>query len=110
MVELLIQSGADVNASRFDDHFTPLLYACQGGHIEAARVLLENEAEVNSCSIHRATPLMWAAVQGHEELCRLLIKWGADLNARCIWGKTALMMATESGHTEIVKLLTQIEA
>jgi ankyrin repeat protein len=66
---------------------------------------LDNGAEVNSRTIHRATPLMWAAAQGHEELCRLLIERGADINARCIQGNTALIMATEGGHTDIVKLL-----
>lgn len=110
MVEFLINSGADVNASRFDDHFTPLLYACQGGHLEVARVLLNNGAQVNLHSIHRATPLMWAAAQGHQELCSLLIQHGAEINARCIRGNTALMMATESGHIDIIKLLIASKA
>ena len=105
IVEFLIGCGADVNAKRFDDHFTPLLYACQSGHLEVARLLLDEGAVVDARSIYRATPLMWAASQGHTELCSLLIERGADVNAYCIRGVTPLMMAAEAGQADIISLL-----
>jgi len=105
MVEFLIECGADVNAKQIDDHFTPLLYACQSGRLETARLLLDRGALVDAHSIYCATPLMWAASQGHTELCSLLIERGADVNAYCIRGITPLMMAAEAGKADIVELL-----
>jgi ankyrin repeat protein len=70
-----------------DDGFQPLPLACFYGHLEAARVLLENGADPNTLAQneHIRTNALHAAAasenKGREvrlELCKLLLEHGAD--------------------------------
>jgi uncharacterized protein len=55
----------------------------RGGHVEAARLLLERGAKVDAREQwHGQTALMWAAAQGHPAMLRELLANGADVNAR----------------------------
>ena len=48
IVKLLLDSEADVNASRTDSGSTPLHAAAQNGHVDIVKLLLDNEADVNA--------------------------------------------------------------
>ena len=79
-VARLISEGEDV-AAVDASLFTPLHFACQQGHLEAARVLVAAGAPVDARDSYGNTPL-WRAVfafqGGDPELIRLLLDAGAD--------------------------------
>lgn len=102
-VEILLASGADVNAK---DAFgaTALLWAA--GDPRKAQILVEHGADVNATTTRGRTPLIFAASHdGNIETVRLLLAKGADVSARDMQGSTALMTAANAGALDTVKLL-----
>ena len=51
---------------------TPLLVACLQGHVDAARLLLDNGAEVDRATKKGTTPLAIAEERGHSSIVALL--------------------------------------
>ncbi len=51
---------------------TPLFVACQKGHVDVARLLLDKGADVNRALENGATPLSVAKSQGHAAIVALL--------------------------------------
>jgi ankyrin repeat protein len=70
---------------------TALLFAARGGHMEAARALLEGGADINQVSTSEKTsPLVLAAMNGHFDLAKFFVDWSADPNLANNQGLTAL--------------------
>jgi uncharacterized protein len=96
-----------------DDGFQPLGLASFFGHVEAARVLVERGAEVNSASRNdmKVMPLHSAAATGDPEaryeLAKLLLEHGADANARQQDDFTPLQAADQRGDQRLAELLRQ---
>jgi ankyrin repeat protein len=114
MLNLLIKKGGDVNHHNSGD--TPLHIASQKGYVEIAKILLSNDAEVNSQSSSNGfefkTPLHFASEGCHLEMAKLLIEHGAEVNngALSIFSPipvTPLDYARNHGCTEIIDLLKQ---
>jgi ankyrin repeat protein len=84
-----------------DDGFQPLGLTSFFGHVDAARLLVERGAEVNSASRNdfKVMPLHSAAATGDPdvryELAKLLLEHGADPNARQQDDFTPLMAADQ---------------
>ncbi|KAH7008027.1 hypothetical protein EDB80DRAFT_531025, partial [Ilyonectria destructans] len=100
VVKLLVEEGFLIGA-RDGDGRTPLSYACEGGHIESAQVLLNKKrfAAVNSTDKDLRTPLSYAAAEGHVNVVAILVgHGGVDPNIEDVEGKTALIHAAERGH------------
>jgi ankyrin repeat protein len=76
-----------------------------GGHVDVARFLVENGADVNAKNNDDDTPLHGAALNGYVDVARFLVENGADVNAKDKNGKTPIDIAREKGHNDIVKLL-----
>ena len=74
LAKVLIQRGADVNKPGW----TPLHYASTRGHREMMRLLIENEAYIDSESENGTTPLMMAAYFATPLAVKLLLEEGAD--------------------------------
>ena len=77
-VKLIVESGVDVN-TRFRYDTTALAYACDHGHVQVVKVLLDLGADVNvKDSFYGQTPLGWAVSPAqahtpeHDEIVRLL--------------------------------------
>ena len=112
--ELLAQDPQLANAFG-DDGFQPLPLACFYGHIEAARVLLDHEADPNTLAQNehiRSNALHAAAASENKdedtryELCELLLDRGADPNIRQgIGGFRAIDAARENGDRRLEQLL-----
>jgi len=76
IAKLLIENGADVNASNaYGD--TPL-YLAANTSFELAKLLLEKGANVNGSYNNSLTPLMRAVIDGKLETVKLLLANGAD--------------------------------
>jgi ankyrin repeat protein len=110
--ELLDQDPSLANAWA-DDGFQPLGLASFFGHVEAARLLVERGAEVNSASRNdmKVMPLHSAVATGDPdaryELAKLLLEHGADPNARQHDDYTPLMAAEHHGDERLRGLLIE---
>jgi ankyrin repeat protein len=89
---------------------TPLYLACEGGHEDVLRVLLQVEgAELSTGSAR--TPLSAAAKSGHLSIVMMLLAHpNVDVNGVGKDGCTALWHASANGHQVVVQcLLSQTE-
>jgi uncharacterized protein len=99
-----------------EDGFQPLGLACFFGHVEAARLLLDRGAEVNSASRNdfQVMPLHSACATSdantRNELAKLLLEHGADPNARQQDQFTPLMAADQHGDERLRALLVEYGA
>jgi ankyrin repeat protein len=110
--ELLDEDPSLANAWA-GDGFQPLGLATFFGHVEAAQLLVERGAEVNSASRNdmKVMPLHSAVATGDPdaryELAKLLLEHGADPNARQQDDYTPLMAAEHHGDDRLGGLLIE---
>jgi cytochrome c len=102
-----LDAGAKVNES--DGIATPLLYALNRQHLDAARLLVERGADVNAVSKLGGSPLMVAVAKNRLEFITLLLAHGADPNPNA--GKqTPLHVAVKNGCLDCVTALVEAGA
>jgi uncharacterized protein len=110
--ELLDEDPSLANAWA-EDGFQPLGLASFFGHAEAARLLVERGAEINSASRNdfRVMPLHSAVAEKDPEtryeIAKLLLEHGADPNARQQDDYTPLMAADQQGDLRLRELLVE---
>lgn len=85
----------------------PLLLAAEYGRPEAAKVLIENGADVNDTDPHGKFSLLAAACKGHAGVVAVLAEKGANMKMALPDGQTPLMCAARAGHVEAVKVLLE---
>jgi ankyrin repeat protein len=109
IMQLLLDYGANVNVD--DKHRnTPLHFAASEGHFEAARMLLERGADVNSQNDKGLTPLLQASQgrrEGHRDIMRLLLDYGANVNMHDKHRNNPLHFAVSEGHFEVARMLLE---
>jgi hypothetical protein len=104
-VRKLLDEGVDVN-TKFRYNATALFYACDHGHLEVVKVLLDHGADMSvKDTFYGFTPLALATGPAqkkkpeHFEIAKLLIQKGAP-------GKeAALADASQSGDTALVSVI-----
>lgn len=104
---ILANDPAQANALS-DDGFTALHLAVFAEQEDAARLLINQGAEVDALakgSIAKVRPLGTAAFVRSVPLTRLLLDAGADVNGQGEGGFTALDSAKQSGDEELIRLL-----
>ena len=86
---LLINYGADIETrgtlkigDEVSEGCTPLWGAAAADHLDVVKLLLEQNADVDSKTSTGSTPLRVAAHEGHLDIVRCLVESGADVNAR----------------------------
>jgi len=112
--ELLDEDPSRANAFG-DDGFHPLGLACFFGHLEAARLLLERGAGVNTLStnehVQTAAIHAAAAAAGDEatryELVKLALEHGADPDLPQGGGFRAIDAARQNGDARVEQLLLE---
>jgi uncharacterized protein len=96
LAKVLIEQGADVNKPGW----TPLHYAASKGHREMMRLLLDNDAYIDSESANGTTPLMMAAFSTSPLAVKLLLEEGADPTLANSANATALDIAASKDHQQ----------
>lgn len=109
VMEYLIKRGSEIN--RYGDYSeTPLFEACKGNQIEAVKLLLKHNADVNLKYGHvedGGAPLHMAAKNGNVEIMKLLIAKGAEIDSEAYSKVTPLHYALKGGHFEAAALLIE---
>ncbi len=103
IVTLLIESGADLNAT--DDMGNTPLHMAAFGETEIVKLLLEQGADVNAVNDAGETPLHKAVQYPEYEIVRELLRHGADKNRHNAQGLTPMQIAEERGWAILVELL-----
>jgi len=97
--------ASDVGINQTDKKLgtTSLTLAAAAGHVEAVKLLIEQNAEVNARNADGGTALHAAAFFGQVETAELLLAQGADALARNSAGTTPLeSMQVDWGITQII--------
>ena len=90
VIQLLLQTGADVNALTGLRFNSALMRACRWNNLEVIKLLVENGADVNYAAVRGYTALMSAAEFNPDaEVIRFLVANGADVTARDMYKLTA---------------------
>lgn len=91
-----------------DEFGKVFIIACKSGYDKVARLLLENNVDVDTCNKNCYTVLMYASLREHVEVVKLLLEYEVNVNKSTIfYHNTALMIASRNGNVEIVKLLLE---
>jgi ankyrin repeat protein len=123
-VEILLEHGADPNASDRFQAQTALMWAAAEGHADVVDALLvagadpNAQAHVNSLSERKNadfpsggfTALMYAVRNGYEDIVRRLANSGADLNLRNGDGASAMMIAIVNDRFDLAASLIELGA
>ena len=99
-----IESG---NYSEVVEDCTALWIASAKGHFDIVRLLIKQNAEVDSRTSTNSTPLRAAAFMGHLDIVRCLVEKGADVNARNNFNSTPLIITCYNGHLDVASYLVK---
>lgn len=72
---VLLENGADMKLP--DKPFNLLHLACQEGHVDAVRLLLQRCLDIHARDDEGWTPFQVASVNGHQKVMKLLLEHGA---------------------------------
>ena len=113
-VKALLRYEANIEArgtTKFDggvkEDCTALWVATSKGHFDVVRLLIEQNAEVDSRTSLNSTPLRSAAFDGRLDIVRCLVENRADVNARNNFNSTPLMITCFKGHPNVATYLAK---
>ncbi len=102
---LLAQPNIQVDPIEHSCNATPLHMASIMGQVEAVKLLVAKNAQIDARNNDNATPLFLACQEGYPEIVRFLFENGASLEAPLRDGGTPLHVAASNGHLTVVQLL-----
>lgn len=83
-----------------------LVLACRNGHLDVAKLLLAERADVDARGFFGAPAIHWAAIHGHDAVVDLLLENGADPALRDgEFDADAASWALEGGHRSLADRL-----
>ena len=123
-VQVLLDAGADANATEPLDQQTALMWAVAAGHHDVAKLLLEAgadpklQARVSTLTKRKNADfpsggfaaLHWATRNGDQAMIKLLTGHGADINVRNGDSSTPMMLAIVNDRFDIAAQLLELGA
>ena len=109
-MKLFLDNGADHGVVTRDRRETPLITACERGHISCVELLIQYGADINATNKNRWNPLVIASYDGSVSCLELLLRSGAEVNYEDQYGSTSLYWACYRGHTACAELLIRYGA
>ncbi|CAL8148360.1 unnamed protein product [Orchesella dallaii] len=85
--------------------------ACELGHLEIVKLLLEAETDMDRptpAKYGKVTPLMIACQYGHLDIVKAIVESNAKLEAKDKRGRTAVAHAAMNGHTHVLSFLLRL--
>lgn len=111
VAKLLIDRGADVNASVGVGAESILCCTVQSGNKQMIELLLRSGAAVGPRKLANGSlsrPIIWEALETLDvEIVKMIFEYGADAKSK-IGGKSLLHVAVKKGASEIVELLLNL--
>ena len=117
-VKVLLAADPALVSATDNSGWTALHFAARNGHLDVAKLLLANKADVNAKAGIGMTPLEVSlafsdsarpgartADTNHEAIAELLLAHGAEVPSRSNVGLTALHYAASAGFTNVIKEL-----
>jgi ankyrin repeat protein len=106
-VKHFVEANPSAANSFSPDGFPVFALACFFGHLEIARYLAQNGANIHAAAYNGSgyNPLTAATAAGHTATVQWLLEQGLDPNYKYGPGYTPLLTAAANGHVEILKLL-----
>ena len=104
IVKLLVQSGADLNATN-ECGMTALMLACVQRTHSIVSILIRAGANLDIADTNKYTALMHATLETNEAVVKDLLDSGADIHAIDNNGKTALDISNIRKQLNIIRLI-----
>jgi ankyrin repeat protein len=108
-VKYLIEKGADLEISEYENNNTPLMGAIYNSYNDVAAYLIMKGANIHAKNKNNDIPIHFAAVHGNHELVKLLYKLGADINAQNVEGHCCILYSVGNNFLELFKILIDID-
>lgn len=108
-VVVLIEKGAKINLSTYEEKMTPLHIACQQNWKEIAEYLIKNGANVNALNILHRTPLHFVGESGRSDLGLSLLRAGALPSPVDLHGWSPRQIAELRGHRSFQEMIVQAD-
>lgn len=112
---ILIESGASID-HKDDDGLTPLQSACERGCVDAAKVLIEKGADVNSLDSQKVffskinqTPLHKAVENNHIDIVNLLLQSNAQIKVLDSSRQTPEAIARAKKYYDILEIISSFK-
>ncbi|KJE96346.1 hypothetical protein CAOG_06686 [Capsaspora owczarzaki ATCC 30864] len=107
VVRLIDEEGIDVNGQDEYMEWTPLILACNYGHLDVVELLLAKGADLYKSNYKRATPFHRACRGQHAHVVEYLLSIGVDFNRPDYQESPPIIYASSphNDNTEVVALL-----
>lgn len=103
---LLIENGADLNATDSENLWTPLIYSIVNNNELLVERLINHKCDVNTIDAEGNTPLHFAVMSSDEYVTKMILKMKPERNLKNAIGQTALDIAIENEDDTIINLLS----
>lgn len=104
LVELLIDYGADIDAT-YADGSNLLMRAVMDGHTDLVRYLIDRNINLGHVDDEGYTALTHAVCKPNFDIFSMVLENTKDVNVRTRLGLTALVLAAKHNHPNMVKAL-----
>ncbi len=110
LVKYLIYAHPECVNIKDQNGYSALFFAAQKGNSEVAKLLLDNNAEVNVVGAQMETPLTAACAIGNSKIVKMLCAKKADIDFRNALGQTPIIIAARAKMFDALKRLAEAGA